>query len=449
MVTSILIAIARIKADVANLLQASVIEDVCRQIGYTWRERTLGPVATIHAFLLQVLHGNTACDHVPHLVGGRFTGEAYARARIRLPLELFDRLLSLVCQALGACHDEAARWLGHRVWFLDGSGCSMPDTAELQREFGQPGGQLPGCGFPVAHLLTLFHAGTGMLQKVLVAPLRTHDLAQAWKMHRELKPGDVLVADRGFCSYAHLAQLIQAGLHGVLRLHQKTLVDFRIGRMHVPPRPFPKLKNATGLPRSRWVKWLGHCDQVVEYFKPARPPKWITADAYAALPASILVRELRYSVSQPGFRTREITLVTTLLDPLKYPAEELAQLYFDRWRIEVNLRHLKQTLHLDVLRCKTVAGVHKELRMLALVYNLVRLVILDAARQQRVAVERISFVDALRWLTTVRPGESLCTLVVNPPRPGRFEPRVRKRRPKQYPLMQRPRDELKQVLLRQ
>jgi hypothetical protein len=282
-----------------------------------------------------------------------------------------------------------------------------------------------------------------MLQKILVAPLRTHDLTQAWMTHRELKPGDVLATDRGFCSYGHLAQLVQVGLHGVLRLHQKTLVDFRIGRMHVPPRPFPKLKNATGLPRSRWVKWLGHCDQVVEYFKPARPPKWITADAYAALPASILVRELRYSVSQPGFRTREITLVTTLLDPLKYPAEELAQLYFDRWRIEVNLRHLKQTLHLDVLRCKTVAGVHKELRMLALVYNLVRLVILDAARQQRVAVERISFVDALRWLTTVRPGESLCTLVVNPPRPGRFEPRVRKRRPKQYPLMQRPRDELR------
>jgi len=449
MVTSILAALARIKADVAQLLQAEAIEDICRQIGYTWRERALGPVGTIHAFLLQVLHGNTACDHVPHLVGGRFTGEAYARARIRLPLELFDRLLSLVCQALGACHDEAARWLGHHVWFLDGSGCSMPDTPELQQEFGQPGNQRKGCGFPVAHLLTLFHAGTGMLQKVLVAPLRTHDLAQAWMTHRELKPGDVLVADRGFCSYAHLAQLVQAGLHGVMRLHQKILVDFRIGRMHMPPRPFPKLKGAAGLPRSQWVKWLGHCDQLVEYFKPARLPKWMTAEAYAALPSSIIVRELRYSVSQPGFRTREITLVTTLLNPVQYPAEELAQLYFDRWRIEVNLRHLKQTLHMDVLRCKTVAGVHKELRMLALVYNLVRLIMLEAARQQRVDAERISFIDALRWLTTVRPGQSLCTLIVNPRRLGRFEPRVRKRRPKQYPLMKRPRHELKQALLGQ
>lgn len=448
MVASILAALRRIKSDVAQLLQATAIEDLCRQIGYTWRERTLGPVATIHAFLLQVLHGNTACDHVPHLAGGGFTGEAYAQARIRLPLELFDRLLSVVCQALGACHDEAVRWLGHRVWLLDGSGCSMPDTPELQREFGQPGNQRKGCGFPVAHLLTLFHAGTGMLQKVIVAPLRTHDLAQAWLMHGELKPGDVLVADRGFCSYAHLAQLVQAGLHGVLRLHQKTIVSFRVGRMHVPPSPpYPKLKHSAGLPRSRWVKWLGCCDQQVEYFKPSSRPKWIVAD-YAALPSSILVRELRYRVWQPGFRTRQITLVTTLLDPVQYPAEELAQLYFDRWRVEVNLRHLKQTLHMDVLRCKTVAGIHKELRMLALVYNLVRLIMLEAAQQQRVNVERISFIDALRWLVHVRPGESLCTLIVNPRRLGRFEPRVLKRRPKQYPLMRRPRHELKQALLR-
>lgn len=447
--TSILAAMDRIKADVAQFLQASAVEDICREIGYTWRNRALGPVVTIHAFLLQVLHGNTACDHVPRLVGGRFTGEAYTQAWMRLPLELFDRLLKLVCQALGRCHDQAARWLGHRVWLLDGSGCSMPDTPELQQAFGQPGNQRKGCGFPVVHVLTLFHASTGMLQKILLAPLRTHDLAQAWMTHNELQREEVLLGDRGFCSYAHLARLMQAGLHGVFRLHQKMLVDFRIGRMHAPPRPFPKLKRATGLPRSRWVKWLGHCDQLVEYFKPAEVPNWMTPEAYAALPSSIIVREVRYSVTRRGFRTRKITLVTTLLDPVRYPAEELAKLYFERWRIEVYLRHLKQTLHMDVLRCKTVAGVHKEVRMLALVYNLVRLVMLQAARQQHVNVERISFVDALRWLVHVRPGEPLRRLIVHPPRHGRVEPRVRKRRPKPYPLMTRPRHELKQALLRQ
>jgi hypothetical protein len=445
MVTSILQALARIKADVAVHLQAALIERLCRELGYTWRDRVLNPVVTVHAFLLQVLHGNTACDHVPHLMGGNFTGEAYCQARRRLPLALFERLLSALNESLRSVRDQAERWCGHRVWLLDGSGCSMPDTPELQKAFGQPGGQKPGCGFPVAHLLTLFHAGTGMLQKVLTAPLRTHDMADAWRMHPELADGDVLVADRGFCSYAHLAQLVSSGLFGVFRLHQRIIVSFRKGRLHIPPRPRGILKKAKGLPRSRWVRWLGHLDQVVEYYKPPRRPKWITAEAYAALPASILVRELRFSIRVPGMRTKEVTLVTTLLDANRYPAEELAQLYFDRWRVEVNLRHLKQTLHLDVLRSKTVDGVHKELCMIALAYNLVRFVMFEAARRQEVELDRISFIDALRWLTNARPGETLCKLKVHRIR-HRFEPRVRKRRPKEYPLMKRPRAELRETL---
>jgi hypothetical protein len=447
MVGSILDALRRIKADVAAHLQATVIEQLCQELGYVWRERTLGPVVTIHAFLIQVLHGNTACDHVPHLMGKRFSGEAYAQARARLPLALFERLLAAVCQSLQSCRDDAERWCGLRVWMMDGSGCSMSDTDELQRAFGQPGGQKPGCGFPVAHLLTLFHAGTGLLQKVIVSPLRTHDLKHASQMHSELAPGDVLVGDRGFCSFAHLAQLAAAGFHGVMRIHQRTIVSFRIGRMHVPPSPpFRKLKGARSLPRSRWVKWLGHCDQVVEWYKPRQRPKWMDAAAYTTLPASVLVRELRFSIDRPGYRTREITLVTTLLDAKLYPPEELAQLYFDRWRVEVNLRHLKQTLRLDVLKCRKEAGVRKEICMLVLVYNLVRLVMLEAARRQQVQADRISFVDAQRWLTTAKPTEDLRPLIVNRRR-HRVEPRVRKRRPKQYPLMQRPRAELRQALL--
>jgi hypothetical protein len=187
----------------------------------------------------------------------------------------------------------------------------------------------------VAHLLALFHASTGMLQKVVLAPLRTHDLAGAWRMHPELQPGDVLLADRGFCSFAHLAMLAAAGLHGVFRQHQKTIVSFRKGRLHLPPQPHGWLQGAKGLPRSRWVRWLGHLDQVVEYYQPKSRPKWLDAEAYAALPASSLVRELRFTIVQPGFRTKEVTLVTTLLDPQRYPAADLAQLYFDRWQVEV------------------------------------------------------------------------------------------------------------------
>jgi Transposase DDE domain len=447
MVTSILRALSRIKADVAVHLQAAVIERLCRELGHTWRDRVLTPVVTVQAFLLQVLHGNTACDHVPHLMGGNFTGEAYGQARRRLPLELFQRLLAAVIGSLASCRDQAQRWCGHRVWLLDGSSCSMPDTPELQEAFGQPGAQKPGCGFPVAHLLTLFHAGTGLLQKVLTAPLRTHDLAQAWQMHPELAAGDVLVADRGFCSFAHLAQLLASGFFGVFRLHQKTIVSFRKGRLHMPPRPRHKMwKGVKGLPRSRWVRWLGRRDQLVEYFKPTQPPKWITAQAYAALPAAIVVRELRFAIALPGMRTKEVTLVTTLLDAERYPAAELAQLYFDRWQVEVNLRHLKQTLHLDVLRSKTVAGVHKELCMIALAYNLVRLVMVEAARRQQVQPDRVSFLDALRWLTNARPGAALPKLRVYRVR-RRAEPRVRKRRPKGYPLMKRPRAELRKALL--
>jgi hypothetical protein len=448
MIGSILSAIAQIKSGVAQHLEPALIRQLCRELGHDWRQRVLDPVTTVHAFLLQVLHGNTACDHVPHLVGKRFTGEAYSQARARLPVALFERLVSAVGLALGSVQDAAARWHGHRVWLMDGSSCSMPDTPELQAAFGQPGGQRVGCGFPVAHLLALFHAGSGTLQKVITAPLRTHDMAHAWRMHAELKPGDVLVADRGFSSYAHLALLVQAGLHGVLRLHQRTIVDFRRGRLHIPPRKSAFFKGVTGLPRSRWFKWQGHLDQQVEYYKPQQRPAWMPRQAYATLPASLMVRELRYTVTERGYRTRQVTLVTTLIDAAHYPAVELAQLYCDRWRVELNFRHLKQTLGMDVLHTKTVNGVHKELAMFALVYNLVRLVMLRAAREVQVPVERISFIDALRWLVSPEARCPLARLVVHPIRPGRVEPRVRKRRPREYPLMKRPRAELKQALIR-
>ena len=150
-----------------------------------------------------------------------------------------------------------------------------------------------------------------------------------------------------------------------------------------------------------------------------------------------------------GFRTRTVTLVTTLLDGEAYPLAAMAELYGARWRVELNLRHLKTTMKMDVLKCKTVEGVLKELTAYAIVYNLVRVVMVEVARRQGVDVERISFVDALRWLAQARPGEELPELVVNPERPGRYEPRVRKRRPKQYPLMTKPRSELRNALLNQ
>ena len=166
-----------------------------------------------------------------------------------------------------------------------------------------------------------------------------------------------------------------------------------------------------------------------------------------ALPESLVLRELRYQVLKKGFRTRSVTLVTTLTDAGEYPAAELAEQYLGRWGIEVNLRHLKTTMKMDVLKCKSVDGIMKELKVFVLVHDLVRLVMLKAAQQQGVAVDRIGFADALRWLRDARGGGAPPGLIVNPARDGRVEPRVVKHRPKPLPLMTQPRDTLRQALI--
>lgn len=433
--------VTHFKADVGKVLSAEVILKVCHCLGHVWRNRVFDPVTTLHIFLLQILHGNTACTHLPHLAGLCFTATAYCEARKRLPLTFFAVLLQRLCDALLPDINTNGRWHGHRTWTLDGSSFSMSDTPSLQKHFGQPSAQAKGCGFPVAHLLALFHAGTGLLLQVLASPMRTHDMKYAAIMNAALQAGDILIADRGFCSFAHLALLFQRKIHGLFRCHQKQIVSFRVGRKHTKRR-----QPQRGRPRSRYLRRLGHWDQLVEYIKPAKKPTWMDDETFAALPETLIVRELRFLTRQIGHRTRIITLVTTLLDANLYPAAELAELYLSRWRIEVNFRHLKTTLGMEVMHCKTVDGVTKELCMFAIAYNLVRLVMLEASQLQRVPVERISFVDALRWLRDTPAGELLSRLIVNPHRPNRLEPRVIKRRMKEYKLMKEPRHKLRNDL---
>jgi hypothetical protein len=435
--------VAHFKTDVARALSADIILRVCVCLGHVWRERVLDPVTTVHIFLLQILHGNTACTHLPHLAGLVFTATAYCEARKRLPLALFAVLLQRVCDALFPEIETTGRWHGHRTWTLDGSSFSMSDTPELQAHFGQPSAQAKGCGFPVAHLLALFHAGTGLLLQVLASPMRTHDMKHATCMHPEMQEGDILIADRGLCSFAHLALLFQRKMHAVFRLHQKQIVNFRVGRRHSQ-----RGQRQRGRPHSRYLRRLGHWDQLVEYVKPTTRPKWMDDETYAALPETLMVRELRFVTRQIGHRTRLITLVTTLLDADVYPKADLADLYLSRWRIEVNFRHMKTTMGMEVMHCKTVEGVIKELCMFAIAYNLVRLVMLEASRRQKVPLERISFVDALRWLRDTPAGEILTRLVINPFRPNRLEPRVLKRRMKEYDLMRKPRSKLRKGLKR-
>jgi hypothetical protein len=439
-------ALRHLRQDLARRLDREAILAACREVGHTWRDCTLTPAAVIHWFVIQVLHGNTALNHVSLMAGRAFTDAAYCLARARLPLCVYQAVLAATVRALVPDTRARGAWRGHRTFLLDGSSFSMPDTPELQAHFGQPGAQRPGCGFPVAKILALFHAGTGLLTEVVAAPLRSHDMARAGGVHPALGPGDVLVGDRGFCSFAHLALLAGRGVHAVLRMHQRQIVDFTPGRPHARPGGKSAKK---GLPRSRWLRRLGALDQVVEWIKPEERPEWMEAERYAALPGSLPLRELRYDVGRRGFRTRTVTLVTTLLDAEAYPLEALAELYGTRWRVELDLRHLETTMGMEVMKCKTVDGVLKELTVYAMVYNLVRAVMLESADRQRVEVERISFVDALRWLCGAAAGDELPELIVNPDRPGRVEPRVVKRRPKQYPRMTKPRRELHKHLMKQ
>jgi hypothetical protein len=436
----------QLRQDVAPRLNPESIRSACREAGHRWRHCTLDPVAIVHWFIIQVLHGNTSLEHLARLGGGLFSGAAYCLARALLPLAVFQLVLRNLVESLLPLTAAEGLWRGHRTLLIDGSAFSMPDTPALQKAFGQPGAQATGCGFPVAKILALFHAGTGVLFEVAATPLRSHEMASVGGIHPALRPNDVLVADRGFCSFAHLALAIRGGVYAVFRMHQRQIVDFTPDRPHA--RPGSK-HAAKGLPRSRWLRGLGGLDQVVEWFKPEACPTGMTTEAYATLPETLVVRELRYQVGRPGFRTRTVTLVTTLLDATRYPLEALAGLYGTRWRVELDLRHLKTTMKMDVLKCKTVVGVLKELTVYAIVYNLVRVVMVEAARRQGVDVERVSFVDALRWLAEAKPGDDLPELVVNPERPGRYEPRVRKRRPKQYPLMRKSRSVLRKNLMAQ
>jgi hypothetical protein len=442
MVATIADALSQVKADLPRMIEQHVLAYLREHKDRPWRQRLLDPLTTTQLFIAQVMHGNTAINHLRHLSGMTCTATAYCKARARLPLELLRAVSDGVTRQLLPESDEACRWRGHRVWQGDGTSFSMPDEPPLQAHFGQPGRQRPGCGFPVASLLVLCNQA-GFIAKTLAVPLRTHDASRVAQLHEQLEPGDVLVYDRAGCSYAHLALLSQRNLHAIVRMHQKQIVSFRPGRTHQAQRGKGR---RTGQPTSQWIKRLGRRDQLVRWFKPQDKPRWMSRRQYDALPDSIVVRELRYAVNHKGFRSRVITLVTTLLDPREYPAAELAEQFRRRWEIETNFGHLKTTMGMDVLKCKTVEGVLKELAVFVLVYNLVRLVMLRAAQRQKVPPGRVSFVDAWRWLRDAGDAGQVIDLIVNPARPGRVEPRVIKRRKDRYTYMTKPRDELRKAL---
>jgi hypothetical protein len=413
-------------------------------------ETIFTPVATFCTFLAQILSLDHSCRAaVARLLAWR-TAEglpacsantgAYCKARRRLPEPLLQRLALESGHRIQAEAPEAWLFHGRVVKIVDGTGASMPDTPANQAAYPQPTNQAPGCGFPVARIVIVLSLACGVILDAAIGPgkgKKTGENMLFRGLHGNLDEGDIALGDRFYGSYWELALLHARGVDSVMRIHQLRKVDFGRGRR------------------------LGREDHVVTWSKPDRPD-WMDEATYEALPEGLDVRELRVRVVQRGFRTRSLIVATTLLDAMEYTKAEIAALYRARWTIELSIRSLKQTLGMDVLRCKTPEMVRKEIWCHILVYNLLRATIASVAAGHRLSPRAVSFCGARQTLEAF--GESLrgaseaeyevlvravqkaiATHEVGD-RPDRYEPRVRKRRPKQYPVMKRPRAEAKRLL---
>jgi hypothetical protein len=313
----------------------------------------------------------------------------------------------------------------------------MPDTALNQQRWPQPKSQQPGCGFPLLKLVGLFCLASGALLEFAHSTWSQAEAVLARTLWKLLETGDILLADRGFCSFFDLAQFSHRGVHAVVRLRQARPADFRRGHR------------------------LGSNDRLVTWSKPARRSRVWSIEEFAALPAQMTVRLLRYRIQTPGFRSQQVILVTTLLDPKAYPLEALAQLYFQRWGVELHLREIKTLLGMDVLRSLSPKMILKELALQRIAYNLVRALMQRAALTHHLSLTRLSFKGTLDSLehfanaihaATGQPRkqaqllqELLLTIARDllPVRPNRAEPRARKRRPKNYHLLTKPRKQMR------
>jgi hypothetical protein len=254
-----------IKRQFCRLLTAQVILGAAQESAHVFRKRKFDPVLTIHLFVLQVLHGNTAIVHLRHLAGASVNAAAYCRARMRLPVQLYEKLLDYSASLL--CRPGSSLLFGvRRVLLTDASSSLLPDTPSIRKLFDQPRNVKPGCGYPMAKVLALFDAASGAVLRPLICTLFVHESSRVWKLHPLLRAGDLLVGDRAFCSYAHLAMLSARKVWALFRMQQRQKVDFRRGRKH----------GGKGRPTSRYVRRLGRYDQLVEWFKPQIKPKWMS-----------------------------------------------------------------------------------------------------------------------------------------------------------------------------
>lgn len=423
------------------------------------------PMVTILTFLRQILLGNCSCRATVAWTvsasaaaqagldgeksdskirrGEHVSGDpsAYSQSRSRLPLAVFTALHRRISDAINEGVGTSRLWCGRRVKVTDGSTIVMPDEPALQKAFPQPSRQRPGCGFPMARMTGLFCWAGGVLLELAVDSTRVHELTLLRRMFQHLVPGDVLLGDRLFCSYVDIALLHERKVDSVTRMHVSRCNDMRKGRR------------------------LGKNDRLVEWRRPAKRSKHLTPKEWEAVRKTLTIRHVRYDVDQPGFRSKRIELVTTLLDPEAFPVEELAKLYRGRWRVELNLRSLKTTLGMERLHTRSVDMIRKEVAMYVLGYNLVRWLMWQAAAEHGADPVHLSFAGTVQRMSAMMPYlqscathrqrrelyERLLELIARdivPNRPDRIEPRHVKRRPKAYPKFYRPRSDYKDYLIK-
>jgi putative transposase len=404
-----------------------------------WQGWVYSPAVTVWVFLSQCLSPDHSCrDAVARLIAWRTvqglprcsadTG-AYCTARSDLPEEALHVLMQATGKQVEDESPESWLWQGRKVRVVDGSTVTLPDTPANQAAYPQQKSQKPGCGFPIARILVVFSLSVGTVLEAAIGKYQgkqTGENSLFRGLHGTLAEGDVVLADRYFSGWCDLALMKQRGVDVVVRKHQLRRTDFRTG------------------------KRLGKDDHLVVWARPQRP-KWMSAEQYATLPAELTLREVRVRVAQRGMRTRSLVVVTTLLDAQQYPSAEIALLYRRRWQAELHLRSIKAILQMDHLRCKTPERVRNEFHLHLVGYNLIRSVMAVAADQSGKCPWEISFKGTQQTLSQFLPlllanvateawCESLLTAVathVVGNRPGRFEPRRVKRRPKQYKLLQK------------
>ena len=416
------------------------------------RRRFYSRENTFWAFLSQVLDPDGGCREavsklqayaaMKALPMPSSAPAAYCKARKKLDEESLQAVFAHTASAM-ADGTETDLVGGRRVIVIDGTGVSMPDTEANQAEWPQQRHQKRGCGFPSAHICGCFALGNGALLSFETGSKKSSELGLFRKQRNVFRPGDISLGDKMFCNYFELSMLKKRGVDSVVTL--------------------PSAKRRP-IADSRAVKILGKDDLAIKWKKPVWNPKAAYSHKeWEQLPAELLLRQIKVDVSSAGFRTESFTIITTLLDPAAYPAAELAELYFRRWDVELFIRQIKETLGMEVLRCKSPAMVRKEILMHFIAYNCIRRLMQDAAQERGTQIRRLSFKGALQsvrqWEPCLEQGrknrrerrrlldllnESICQNLI-PERPWRREPRCVKRRPKPYQLLTAPRHEMQET----